>query len=201
MERWWWNRERQRPLKPRNRSIPWLLFKRCTCGAEIESSLHTFRYGNILNPYSKAVPAVIAKASAIYNPFIYAITHGNYRWAPQTNYATLKKIYVHWPGFLFLQGRPRNKSPLSAFLEAAVQRKPHVRVSQRFVLQGLGAEQTVVCFQNQVLQNFLHVYDRHSESVFQKHQQDLWSAIRNIKTKSPFKERNFYRSFLLNLLE
>uniref|UniRef100_A0A3P8WCC4 Opsin 4xa n=1 Tax=Cynoglossus semilaevis TaxID=244447 RepID=A0A3P8WCC4_CYNSE len=36
-------------------------------------------YGNILNPYSKAVPAVIAKASAIYNPFIYAITHGNYR--------------------------------------------------------------------------------------------------------------------------
>ncbi|GLD55334.1 melanopsin-B-like isoform X3 [Lates japonicus] len=36
-------------------------------------------YGNILNPYSKAVPAVIAKASAIYNPFIYAIIHSKYR--------------------------------------------------------------------------------------------------------------------------
>ncbi|KAM8872123.1 opsin 4xa isoform 2-T2 [Synchiropus picturatus] len=36
-------------------------------------------YGSALNPYSKAVPAVIAKASAIYNPFIYAIIHSNYR--------------------------------------------------------------------------------------------------------------------------
>ncbi|KAM7368995.1 hypothetical protein PAMP_013295 [Pampus punctatissimus] len=36
-------------------------------------------YGSILNPYSKAVPAVIAKASAIYNPFIYAIIHSKYR--------------------------------------------------------------------------------------------------------------------------
>ncbi|XP_005810140.1 melanopsin-B-like isoform X2 [Xiphophorus maculatus] len=36
-------------------------------------------YAHILNPYSKAVPAVIAKASAIYNPFIYGITHSRYR--------------------------------------------------------------------------------------------------------------------------
>ncbi|XP_056146811.1 opsin 4xa [Lampris incognitus] len=36
-------------------------------------------YGSILNPNSKAVPAVIAKASAIYNPFIYAIIHSKYR--------------------------------------------------------------------------------------------------------------------------
>ncbi|CAJ1070591.1 melanopsin-B-like [Xyrichtys novacula] len=36
-------------------------------------------YGSILDPYSKAVPAVIAKASAIYNPFIYAIIHSKYR--------------------------------------------------------------------------------------------------------------------------
>ncbi|XP_034048746.1 opsin 4xa [Thalassophryne amazonica] len=36
-------------------------------------------YGSILNPYSKAVPAIIAKASAIYNPFIYAIIHSKYR--------------------------------------------------------------------------------------------------------------------------
>ena len=37
------------------------------------------RYGKILNPYSKAVPAVIAKGSTIYNPFIYAIIHSKYR--------------------------------------------------------------------------------------------------------------------------
>ncbi|KAG7252704.1 hypothetical protein CRUP_031440, partial [Coryphaenoides rupestris] len=36
-------------------------------------------YGGILSPYSKAVPAVIAKASAIYNPLIYAIIHSKYR--------------------------------------------------------------------------------------------------------------------------
>ncbi|TNN81247.1 Melanopsin-B [Liparis tanakae] len=36
-------------------------------------------YAHILSPYSKAVPAVIAKASAIYNPFIYAIIHSKYR--------------------------------------------------------------------------------------------------------------------------
>ncbi|XP_010875319.1 opsin 4xb isoform X2 [Esox lucius] len=36
-------------------------------------------YANILSPYSKAVPAVIAKASTIYNPFIYAIIHKKYR--------------------------------------------------------------------------------------------------------------------------
>ncbi|NXC33169.1 OPN4 protein, partial [Campylorhamphus procurvoides] len=35
--------------------------------------------GNILTPYSKSVPAVIAKASAIYNPIIYAIIHPRYR--------------------------------------------------------------------------------------------------------------------------
>uniref|UniRef100_A0AAV2MQD4 G-protein coupled receptors family 1 profile domain-containing protein n=1 Tax=Knipowitschia caucasica TaxID=637954 RepID=A0AAV2MQD4_KNICA len=36
-------------------------------------------YANILSPYSKAVPAIIAKASTIYNPFIYAIIHNKYR--------------------------------------------------------------------------------------------------------------------------
>ncbi|MBN3301107.1 OPN4A protein, partial [Amia calva] len=36
-------------------------------------------YAHILTPYSKTVPAVIAKASAIYNPFIYAIIHSKYR--------------------------------------------------------------------------------------------------------------------------
>ncbi|XP_064005433.1 melanopsin-like isoform X2 [Pogoniulus pusillus] len=35
--------------------------------------------GHTLTPYSKSVPAVIAKASAIYNPIIYAIIHPRYR--------------------------------------------------------------------------------------------------------------------------
>ncbi|KAK2910915.1 hypothetical protein Q8A67_003048 [Cirrhinus molitorella] len=36
-------------------------------------------HANILTPYSKTLPAVIAKSSAIYNPFIYAIIHNKYR--------------------------------------------------------------------------------------------------------------------------
>nr|BAX02590.1 melanopsin [Trichiurus lepturus] len=36
-------------------------------------------HANILSPYSKSVPAIIAKASTIYNPFIYAIIHNKYR--------------------------------------------------------------------------------------------------------------------------
>ncbi|XP_075785730.1 melanopsin-like isoform X3 [Pelodiscus sinensis] len=36
-------------------------------------------HANSLTPYSKSVPAVIAKASAIYNPIIYAIIHPRYR--------------------------------------------------------------------------------------------------------------------------
>ncbi|XP_062992158.1 melanopsin-like [Elgaria multicarinata webbii] len=36
-------------------------------------------YARTLTPYSKSVPAVIAKASAIYNPIIYAIIHPRYR--------------------------------------------------------------------------------------------------------------------------
>lgn len=40
-----------------------------------------FSRGNSLTPYSKSVPAVIAKASAIYNPIIYAIIHPRYRYS------------------------------------------------------------------------------------------------------------------------
>ncbi|TRY92449.1 hypothetical protein DNTS_029600 [Danionella cerebrum] len=38
-------------------------------------------YSEILTPYMNSVPAVIAKASAIHNPIIYAITHPKYRLA------------------------------------------------------------------------------------------------------------------------
>uniref|UniRef100_A0A3B5L3L0 G-protein coupled receptors family 1 profile domain-containing protein n=1 Tax=Xiphophorus couchianus TaxID=32473 RepID=A0A3B5L3L0_9TELE len=40
-----------------------------------------FRYADMLTPYMNSVPAVIAKASAIHNPIIYAITHPKYRLA------------------------------------------------------------------------------------------------------------------------
>ncbi|XP_006630959.3 melanopsin-A isoform X1 [Lepisosteus oculatus] len=36
-------------------------------------------YSDVLTPYMNSVPAVIAKASAIHNPIIYAITHPKYR--------------------------------------------------------------------------------------------------------------------------
>uniref|UniRef100_A0A672MZL6 Melanopsin-A-like n=1 Tax=Sinocyclocheilus grahami TaxID=75366 RepID=A0A672MZL6_SINGR len=38
-------------------------------------------YTDMLTPYMNSVPAVIAKASAIHNPIIYAITHPKYRMA------------------------------------------------------------------------------------------------------------------------
>ncbi|XP_061084752.1 melanopsin-A [Conger conger] len=38
-------------------------------------------YADFLTPYMNSVPAVIAKASAIHNPIIYAITHPKYRLA------------------------------------------------------------------------------------------------------------------------
>ncbi|TNN68419.1 Melanopsin-A [Liparis tanakae] len=36
-------------------------------------------YADMLTPYMNSIPAVIAKASAIHNPIIYAITHPKYR--------------------------------------------------------------------------------------------------------------------------
>lgn len=40
------------------------------------------RYAHVLTPYMNSVPAIIAKASAIHNPIIYAITHPKYRCSP-----------------------------------------------------------------------------------------------------------------------
>lgn len=44
----------------------------------------------MLTPYMNSVPAVIAKASAIHNPIVYAITHPKYRYG---SYATLSLGY------------------------------------------------------------------------------------------------------------
>lgn len=41
------------------------------------------RYAHVLTPYMNSVPAIIAKASAIHNPIIYAITHPKYRCSPR----------------------------------------------------------------------------------------------------------------------
>lgn len=48
-------------------------------------------YAKILTPYSKSVPAVIAKASAIHNPIIYAIIHPSYRYCK----CTLKVLLLY----------------------------------------------------------------------------------------------------------
>ncbi|KAF6729483.1 Melanopsin-A [Oryzias melastigma] len=47
-------------------------------------------YADILSPYSKAVPAVIAKASTIYNPIIYAIIHNKYRMTLAEKFSCLR---------------------------------------------------------------------------------------------------------------
>lgn len=39
----------------------------------------TAGYAHLLTPYMNSVPAVIAKASAIHNPIVYAVTHPKYR--------------------------------------------------------------------------------------------------------------------------
>lgn len=84
------------------------------------------RYGSILDPYSKTVPAVIAKASAIYNPFIYAIIHSKYRWgqpitAPLTSgqemrYVNCRKIVI------FNRDTLAEKVPCLHFLSQATRR-------------------------------------------------------------------------------
>lgn len=51
-----------------------------TAGVNWETShLLCPRYSHILTPYMSSVPAVIAKASAIHNPIVYAIAHPKYR--------------------------------------------------------------------------------------------------------------------------
>uniref|UniRef100_A0A673CBR9 Opsin 4xb n=1 Tax=Sphaeramia orbicularis TaxID=375764 RepID=A0A673CBR9_9TELE len=66
-------------------------------------------YANILSPYSKAVPAIIAKASTIYNPFIYAIIHNKYR-------TTLSEKF---PCLRFLSPTPRKECISSSISESS----------------------------------------------------------------------------------
>ncbi|CAN9513162.1 unnamed protein product [Ophioblennius macclurei] len=67
-------------------------------------------HANILSPYSKAVPAVIAKASAIYNPIIYAIIHNKYRMT------LAEKVPCLW----FLSPTPRKECISSSISESSL---------------------------------------------------------------------------------
>ncbi|XP_027702180.1 melanopsin isoform X4 [Vombatus ursinus] len=49
-------------------------------------------YSHLLTPYMNSVPAIIAKASAIHNPIIYAISHPKYRMAIAQNFPCLKAL-------------------------------------------------------------------------------------------------------------
>ncbi|KAM4521315.1 melanopsin-like [Fundulus diaphanus] len=52
----------------------------------------TAGYAHLLTPYMNSVPAVIAKASAIHNPIIYAITHPKYRAAIGRHFPLLRAV-------------------------------------------------------------------------------------------------------------
>ncbi|XP_044053267.1 opsin 4xb [Siniperca chuatsi] len=67
-------------------------------------------HANILSPYSKAVPAIIAKASTIYNPFIYAIIHTKYRMTLAEKFAFLS----------FLSPTPRKQCISSSISESSL---------------------------------------------------------------------------------
>uniref|UniRef100_A0A8C5BBG8 Opsin 4 n=1 Tax=Gadus morhua TaxID=8049 RepID=A0A8C5BBG8_GADMO len=57
-------------------------------------------YADMVTPYMNSVPAVIAKASAIHNPIIYAITHPKYRYTHTLTHVhalTLKRTCTHTP--------------------------------------------------------------------------------------------------------
>ncbi|XP_041849230.1 melanopsin-like [Melanotaenia boesemani] len=53
----------------------------------------TAGYAHLLTPYMNSVPAVIAKASAIHNPIIYAITHPKYRAAISLYFPLLRSVF------------------------------------------------------------------------------------------------------------
>ncbi|XP_068875262.1 melanopsin isoform X6 [Aphelocoma coerulescens] len=49
-------------------------------------------YSHVLTPFTHSIPAVIAKASVIHNPIIYAITHPKYRRAIATHVPCLRPL-------------------------------------------------------------------------------------------------------------
>ncbi|XP_007541259.1 melanopsin-like [Poecilia formosa] len=52
----------------------------------------TAGYAHLLTPYMNSIPAIIAKASAIHNPIIYAVTHPKYRAAIGRHFPLLRAV-------------------------------------------------------------------------------------------------------------
>ncbi|XP_069569172.1 melanopsin-A-like [Brachyistius frenatus] len=84
-------------------------------------------YAHVLTPYMNSVPAVIAKASAIHNPIIYAITHPKYR-------SALSRYIPYLGALLCVTGRDRfssssfqstRRSTLTSQSESKGQSRPH----------------------------------------------------------------------------
>ncbi|XP_045925457.1 melanopsin-A-like [Micropterus dolomieu] len=84
-------------------------------------------YAHMLTPYMNSVPAVIAKASAIYNPIVYAITHPKYR-------SALTKYIPYLGVLLCVTGRDRfsssslqstRRSTLTSQSESKCPSRPH----------------------------------------------------------------------------
>ncbi|XP_028286887.1 melanopsin-A-like [Parambassis ranga] len=84
-------------------------------------------YADMLTPYMNSVPAVIAKASAIHNPIIYAITHPKYR-------SAISKYIPYLGVLLCVTGRDRfssssfqstRRSTLTSQSECRGPSKPH----------------------------------------------------------------------------
>ncbi|XP_073457175.1 melanopsin-B-like [Aquarana catesbeiana] len=76
-------------------------------------------HGKSLNTYSKTVPAVIAKASAIYNPIIYGIIHPKYR----------ETIHKSVPCLRFLIRLPKKDSLTASNFESSFRASVYSRQS------------------------------------------------------------------------
>uniref|UniRef100_A0A8C5MF22 G-protein coupled receptors family 1 profile domain-containing protein n=1 Tax=Leptobrachium leishanense TaxID=445787 RepID=A0A8C5MF22_9ANUR len=76
-------------------------------------------HGTSLTPYSKTVPAVIAKASAIYNPIIYGIIHPKYR----------ETIHRNMPCLRFLIRIPKKDYMSASNFESSVRSSIYSRHS------------------------------------------------------------------------
>ncbi|KAM3937952.1 melanopsin-B-like isoform 3-T3 [Leptodactylus fuscus] len=76
-------------------------------------------YGKSLTPYTKTVPAVIAKASAIYNPIIYGIIHPKYR----------ETIHKTVPCLRFLIRLPKKDSMSTSTFESSFRGSVYSRQS------------------------------------------------------------------------
>nr|ACC94180.1 melanopsin [Coryphaenoides armatus] len=79
-------------------------------------------HASILSPYSKTIPAVIAKASTIYNPFIYAIIHQKYR----------KTLAEKVPCLRFLGPKKPKDCTASSFSESSFRESVISRASTAF---------------------------------------------------------------------